>query len=198
LVLWRFCTPARTTASDPLLHPPGWQRRAIIENLTFRSSKFRYALLLGLTGFAAEGIAQRAHFPNAYWVPMIALIIMKPDQLTTNARAIARVAGTLVGAALATLLAVTMRPDGIWLSLLILGSMYLAYALQDVNYAIYAIPLTAYIAFVLAVGHTPAPSTAEHRVVATAIAGAVAMVIHALYVREELRRIAHTLLPRQT
>jgi uncharacterized membrane protein YccC len=80
---------------------------------------------------------------------------------------------------------------------LIVVSMYVAYALQNVNYALYAIPLTSYIAFILAVGRTPEASTAEHRVIATAIAGAVAMVIHALYVQEELRRIARTLLPKE-
>jgi hypothetical protein len=35
-------------------------------------------------------------------------------------------------------------------------------------------------------------------VIATAIAGAVAMLIHAMYVREELRRIARTFLPKET
>lgn len=124
---------------------------------------------------------------------MTALIIMKPDLLLTNARSIARVGGTLAGASLATLLAITLQPDGIWLSLLIVGSIYLAYALQNVNYALYSIPLTAYIAFILAVGHTPELDTATHRVIATAIAGVVAMVLHALYVREELRGIARSI-----
>jgi uncharacterized membrane protein YccC len=150
-----------------------------------------------VTGFVAEGIALLVHFANAYWIPMTALIIMKPDLLLTNARSIARLGGTFVGAALATLAAMTLRPDGILLSVLIVASMYLAYALQDVNYALYAIPLTGYIAFILAVGRTPEVSTAEHRVIATAIAGGVAMVIHALYVREELRRVARTFLPKQ-
>lgn len=197
LFLWRFFAPARTTYSDPIMHAPGWQRRAVLENLTFRSTTFRYALLLALTGFTAQGLAHLVHFPNAYWIPMIALIIMKPDLLLTNARSIARLGGTFVGAALATLVAMTLRPDGIWLSLLIIVLMYLAYALQDVNYALYAVPLTAYIAFILAVGHTPEASTAEHRVIATAIAGAVAMLLHAIYVREELRRIARSFLPEQ-
>jgi hypothetical protein len=197
LLLWRFCPPARTTVSDPALHPPGWQRRAVLENFSFKSSTFRYALLLALTGFAAQAIAEAVHFPNAYWIPMTALIIMKPDLLLTHARSIARIGGTLVGAALATLLAMVLRPDGIWLSLLIVGSMYLAYALQNVNYALYVVPLTAYIAFILAVGRTPERSTAAHRVVATAIAGALAMVLHSLYVRGELRRIAQTFLPRE-
>jgi hypothetical protein len=198
LLLWRFWPPAHTTYSDPVIHTPGWQRRAILENLTFRSSIFRYALLLALTGLAAQGIAELVHFPNAYWIPMTALIIMKPDLLMTSARSIARIGGTLAGAALATLLAITLRPDGILLSLLIVGSMYLAYAMQNVNYALYVIPLTAYIAFILAVGKTPERSTAEHRVVATAIAGAVAMLIHSLYVRSELRRIARTFLPSES
>jgi uncharacterized membrane protein YccC len=196
LLLWRFFPPARSTYTDPEIHPPGWQRRAVMENLTIRSATFRYALLLAVTGFVAEGIALLVHSANAYWIPMTALIIMKPDLLLTNARAIARIGGTFVGAALATLLATTLRPDGIWLSVLIVVSLYLAYALQNVNYALYAVPLTSYIAFILAVGRTPEANTAEHRVIATAIAGGVAMVIHALYVREELRRIARTLLPK--
>src|SRR6201996_9034097 len=196
LLLWRFFAPARTTYSDPIVHAPGWQRRAGLENLTFRSATFRYALLLALTGFVAQGLAHLVHFPNAYWIPMIALIIMKPDLLLTNARSIARLGGTFVGAVVATLIAMTLRPDGIWLSMLIVVSMYLAYALQNVNYALYAIPLTSYIAFILALGKTPEAATAEHRVIATAIAGSVAMVIHAIYVREELHRIARTFLPR--
>jgi hypothetical protein len=195
LLLWRFCPPAHMTYSVPAIHPPGWQWRAIFENLTFRSPTFRYALLLVLTGLVSQAIAEEVDFANAYWIPMTALIIMKPDLLLTTARSIARIAGTLAGAVLATLLAKTLRPDGILLSLLIVGSMYLAYAMQNVNYALYTVPLTAYIAFILAVGETPEYSTAEHRVVATAIAGAVAMLIHALYVRLELRRIARTFLP---
>lgn len=196
LLLWRFFPPARSTYSEPGIHTPGWQRRAILQNLTFRSSTFRYALLLALTGLVSQDIAQWLHFHNAYWIPMTALIIMKPDLLLTNVRSIARLGGTFVGAALATLIAMTLRPDGIWLSVLIVLSMYLAYALQNVNYALYAIPLTAYIAFILAVGRTPEASTAVHRVMATAIAGGVAMLIHALYVHDELRRIARTLLPK--
>ena len=197
LLLWRFFAPARTTYSDPIVHPPGWQRRAILENLTFRSATFRYALLLALTGLVAQGLAHRMHFPNAYWIQMTALIIMKPDLLLTNARSIARLGGTFVGAALATLVAMTLRPDGIWLSLLIVVSIYLAYALQNVNYALYAVPLTAYIAFILAVARTPEANTAEHRVIATAIGGAVAMVLHAIYVREELQRVARNFLPNE-
>ena len=73
--------------------------------------------------------------------------------------------------------------------------MYLAYALQNVNYALYAVPLTSYIAFILALGRTPEASTAVYRVLATAIAGAIAMLIHAAYVHDELRRIARTFLP---
>ncbi len=196
LILWRFFSPARTTIADPVEHAAGWQRRAIVANLTYRSGIFRYALLLALTGAVSETIAHVLHFHNAYWIPMTALIIMKPDLLLTNARAIARIGGTFVGAALATLIATALRPDGIWLSVLILVSMYLAYALQNVNYALYAIPLTSYIAFILALGKTPEAATAEHRVIATAIAGSVAMVIHAIYVREELHRIARTFLPK--
>ncbi len=189
LLLWRFFPPAHSTYADPVIHQPGWQRRAVMENLTPRSEIFRYALRLAFTGLLAEVIALSAHFHNAYWIPMTALIIMKPDLLLTNARSIARLAGTLVGAGLATLLAGVLRPDGVWLSVLIVVSIYFAYALQNVNYALYAVPLTSYIAFVLAVGRTPERATAEYRVIATAMAGVVAMVVHSIHVRTERRRL---------
>ena len=195
LLAWRFFPPARTTYADPVIHPPGWQRRAVVSNLTFRSEIFRYALRLALTGLAAESIALSARFHNAYWIPMTALIIMKPDLLLTNARSIARMGGTLAGAGLATLVATVLRPSGVWLSLLVVVSIYFAYALQNVNYALYAIPLTGYIAFILAVGRTPEHRTAEYRVIATAIGGAVAMMVHALHVRAELRRLPRSLFP---
>jgi uncharacterized membrane protein YccC len=76
--------------------------------------------------------------------------------------------------------------------------MYLAYALQNVNYALYAIPLTSYIAFLLAIARAPERDIAEYRVIATAIGGVIAMLIHALYVREELHRLARALIPRAT
>ena len=189
LLLWRIFPPAHSTLTDPALHRPGWQRRAVMENLTSESEIFRYALRLAFTGLVAEAIALSVHFHNAYWIPMTALIIMKPDLLLTNARSIARLAGTLVGAGLATLAARLLSPDGVWLSLLIVVSIYFAYALQNVNYALYAVPLTSYIAFVLAVGRTPERATAEYRVIATAIAGVLAMVVHALHVRAERRRL---------
>lgn len=189
MLLWRFFPPAHSTYSDPMIHTPGWQRRAVLSNLTPRSEIFRYAVRLAFTGLAAEMIAQFAHFHNAYWIPMTALIIMKPDLLLTNARSIARLAGTLVGAGLATILAGVLRPDGVWLTLLIMVSVYFSYALQNVNYALYAVPLTSYIAFILAVGRTPESNTAEYRVIATAIGGAVAMLVHALHVRAELHRL---------
>src|ERR1700750_243084 len=81
LLLWRFFSPARSTYADPETHPPGWQRRGGIGNLTIHSATFRYALLLALTGLVSQGIAHRLHFHNAYWIPMTALIIMKPDLL---------------------------------------------------------------------------------------------------------------------
>ncbi len=194
LLLWRYFPPAHSTHADPQLHPPGWQRRAVLENLTPKSEIFRYAVRLAFTGFAAQAIALLAHFHNAYWIPMTALIIMKPDLLLTNARSIARLAGTLVGAGLATLLAGLLQPDGLWLSALVVISLYFAYALQNVNYALYAIPLTGYIAFILAVGRTPEKTTAEYRVIATAIAGVLAMIVHTLHVRAERRRVPRRVL----
>ena len=49
--------------------------------------------------------------PNGYWIPMTAAIVMKGTLRQTFQRGLARIIGTLAGAALATLIAATLRPD---------------------------------------------------------------------------------------
>jgi uncharacterized membrane protein YccC len=179
--------------ADPVSNPPGWQVRAVLENLTPQSEISRYALRLAMTAIVSMILYHSLPFPNAYWVPMTALIILKPDWLLTQSRAIARLGGTMIGAGLATLIAEFLRPGDAWLISLVLIFVYAAYAMQNVNYGIFAVWLTGYIAFLLAIGQLPPRGTVEHRVVATAIGGAVAMLVHAIHMRLEQRRLLHLL-----
>jgi uncharacterized membrane protein YccC len=181
MLCWRYWRPALSAIADPETHPPGWQRRAILQNLTLRSAVFRYSLRLTVTAAIAVLISRWLGFLNAYWVPMTAIIILKPHRRMTNVRAVSRVAGTILGGVLSTMVAVAMRPAHLPLTVVIVVFIYVAYALQNVNYGAYAIFLTGYIVFLLSLARMPQTLTVYHRVVATAIGGALGMLAYAIH-----------------
>jgi uncharacterized membrane protein YccC len=109
---------------------------------------------------------------------MTALLVLKPDLQQTLIRGFARIGGTLVGAAIATLIAATLRPDPPALVVLVLLSAALCYVLLNVNYAAYAIAITAYVAFLLALAGLPELVVVRARVVNTALGGLCAFLGH--------------------
>src|SRR4029077_10600549 len=79
-------------------------------NLTRRSTAFRHALRLAAAVAIATGIYRVADLPRGYWMPMTALLVLKPEFHDTFARGAARIAGTIAGAALATLIVHLLVP----------------------------------------------------------------------------------------
>ncbi len=117
---------------------------------------------------------------HGYWIPMTAAILLKPDWHETFARGLGRLGGTLVGAGLATLLAAFVRPGPLLLAAWLTIAIWACFALQKVNYALYAVCITTYVVFTLAAGGLPGPQTALARVEATLIGAAVAVAVHAV------------------
>ena len=174
LGVWRLRFPAGESAEDPFegLRPA---IRTLWANLTPRSETFRYALRQGATlGLAAE-TARLLDLPNGYWVPMTALLVLKPDFRQTFRRDLERVAGTLAGAALATLLVHFLRLDPLTMGTLIVFFAWLGYTLVNVNYAVYAVFLTAYIVFLLDFGGLTPAAVVTHRALNTALGGGLAL-----------------------
>ncbi len=189
-IAWRFTPPARTALADPETHPPGWQRRALLRNLTPDSPILRYAVRLTVTAAVAVVIYHKLGFLNAYWVPMTAIIVLKPERLVTHVRAVNRLLGTMVGGALATAIAAAIHPSLWTLSLAVVVFIYVSYATQNVNYGFFAVFLTGYIVFLLAIARLPETLTVYHRVVATAIGGALGILAYSVHLRaEEVRRL---------
>ena len=182
-VLWRLAPNEASAASRDQTQPDGWRVRALKENLTIRSSVFRYSIRLSGIALVSVLTYRYLHFANAYWIPMTALILPKPDMHTTLERGIGRIAGTIVGAGLATSLAFLVRSHVSVLIVLVVLFMWAAYSLQNVNYAAYVVVLTCYIAFDLAIGKQPEGTTAWHRILATAIGGAIGVVAYLVHIR---------------
>lgn len=117
------------------------------------------------------------HLANGYWAPMTALIVLKPRLHETRVRGLARLGGTLGGCVIATLYALLCRDQP---ALLLVGMTFAAgaaFALQKAHYASLTASITATVVLLVSLGEASPLVNAEHRIMATLIGGALALLV---------------------
>lgn len=131
----------------------------LTSNLRLDSPHFRYAIrvttavFLGMSfsTFIAHVNLVNTWFPDftshSYWVVLTLLIIMKPGYALTRQRNTHRLAGTLIGCALALILFTATDNLDIYISALIITSI-LGYSLIQLNYLISAVFNTVFVLLV--------------------------------------------------
>ncbi len=185
VVTWRWRRfQIEQTEPDPF-DGIGPALRTLWASLTWHSDAMHYALRQGTTLAVAAGMEHATGLPNGYWVPMTALLVLRPAFQPTFHRGVLRVLGTVVGAALATLLVRELRLDPVAVAALAALFAWLAYALINVNYGLFAIFLTGYIVFLLDFGGLSTQVVVAHRTLNTALGGGLALLS---YVTILLRR----------
>jgi hypothetical protein len=180
-LLRNWLPQAQTQFTSPDFDPTHFQRRFLTEQLAPSGGAFQFALRLTITAIASIAIYRRETWTSAYWIGMTAMLIPKPEFTQTALRGIWRALGTLTGAALCTAIVVHLQPQGQMLSALVLLFLAASYLLNNVNYGAFALALTGYICFVLAVAHQPPREVLHNRVVATMMGTALAMAVHAMF-----------------
>ncbi len=163
------------------------------QHLTLDSATCRYGLQIAITLTIATSVSRLMGFSHAYWVPMTTLLVLKQDLQHTFKQSLARIAGTFVGAGLATLIAATLRPGSVELVLLVVIFTWLCYTFQSVNYGAFAACITSYIVFLLAFAGLSEMTVVTSRTFDTAIGGVFALLANSLPVFTAVRK----LLPRR-
>jgi len=143
----------------------------------FLNSALPYSLRLALTLGLTTEIYRRLHFSSGYWIPMTALLVLKPGITDTANRAIARMVGTLAGAILASYFIAHISLSPLTLAGLTLLFAWLAYGTVNVNYALFTVCITGYIVFLLSLANTPGPLIAQRRATCTVIGGFIALAV---------------------
>ena len=150
-------------------------------NLTLESTACRHALRLAVTVGLATAIYRLLQLPRGYWIPMTALLVLRPEFHDTFARALARIAGTVAGAAVATLIVDVFRPGPAALVVLVLAFVWGCYALFRMNYAAFTVCLTGYIVFILMLSGVAEMTAATTRALYTVEGGAFAVFVYATW-----------------
>jgi len=150
-------------------------------NLTLRSTACRHALRVAAAVAIATAAYRLLDMPRGYWMPMTAVLVLKPEFHDTFSRGVARVAGTIGGAALAHAIVRTASPGHAALTLLVLVFVWGCYALFRINYAIFTVCLTAYVVFVLMLSGVGEMVAATLRAEYTIGGGALAVLLYAVW-----------------
>ncbi len=150
-------------------------------NLNLSAPFGRHAVRVGLTLAVVGVLAHVLPIARGYWMTLTASLVLRPDFTTTYVRGVARIAGTLIGVLVATVL-VSLLPDATHASLALAICFAAAgYAVFQMNYALYTVTLTAYVVFILSLLGLPEKTAALDRSVATIAGGALAMIGYAVW-----------------
>jgi MFS family permease len=147
-----------------------WRRRSL-------DSAIPYALRLAFTLGLSTEIWRRLNYPSGYWIPITALVVLKPAVTDTVNRVIARMFGTVAGAILISFLLVHLHPGVIALAAMTILFAWLGYGLLNVNYALFTFTVTGYIVFLLSLNQLPGPEVAQHRAICTLIGAGIALCV---------------------
>lgn len=149
---------------------------------------FSYGLRVMITLGVSTFIYTYFGFQSGYWIPVTALLVLKPGLTDTVNRAVARTLGTVLGAILASFwLARLDHPSLLMLAGCTLLCVWLAYGTVHVNYALYSLFLTAYVVFLLSLGGISGTVIAQHRTICTVIGGALALTVRLTVIRYRRR-----------
>ena len=142
------------------------------------SPAFRHGIRLAVVIPLATAISAVLPWPRGYWLPLTALIVLKPDFAATLSRGVARVIGTGAGVLAGAVIIAALDPAGALLIALIAACAWLGYTVFAANYAIYAVFLTAYVILSISAGRAGPLSAVENRGFDTLIGGGLAILAY--------------------
>ena len=145
------------------------------------SPAFRHGIRLAVVIPLAAIIAAALPWQRGYWLPLTALIVLRPDFAATVSRGVARVIGTGAGVVAGALVVATLHPRGALLIVLIAATAWLSYTVFAANYAIYAVFLTAYVILSISAGEVSALSDVATRGFDTLIGGGLAILAYLVW-----------------
>jgi len=150
-------------------------------NLTLRSAPYRHAIRLAVVLGLGTALAAMLPFEHRYWLPLTALVVLRPDFASTFTRGLSRILGTAVGAVVATGLAAGLQPGPWLLAVLVALTAFAGYTVLFANYALFGLAVTGFVVFLLSFIGLPGPSAVLDRIEATVLGGLLALLAYAVW-----------------
>lgn len=162
---------------------------AVRSHLTSGSTIARHAIRLTAATSAGVAIERFAEVPQGFWIPLTALIVLRPETAHTYTRCIGRVAGTVAGIAAASVVATFWQPVGLGAAALAVVALGIAYTTSGLGHLAVSAALAATIVFLVDVSGAAGDGGGTDRVIATLIGGALAILVHVALPDDSLIRL---------
>lgn len=135
----------------------------------------RHAIRLAVLLSASDFVVRQIGVERGYWVPLTILVVLRPDFASTFQRGTFRVAGTITGLLLATVL-VHFVPGGQWYAIGLIALFFFGMRLAGpANVGLSAVSLSALVVILLSLAGVSAHDAVFRRALDTLIGGALAL-----------------------
>ena len=162
---------------------------AIGAHLTWGSPILRHAIRLAAAVGAGVAVERFADVPHGYWIPLTALMVLRPETAHTYTRCVGRVAGNGVGIVAASVVTMIWHPAGLAAAILAVVALGIAYAVSGFGYIAMSAALAATIVFLIDVTGVAGTGAMADRLIATMIGGALAVLVHVVLPDHSLVRL---------
>ncbi|MGH8141834.1 MAG: FUSC family protein [Steroidobacteraceae bacterium] len=171
----------RAEYSLPRALRPAYPLATLRASLSLSSPAFRHAIRCGVGLACALGVSHMLPLSRGYWMPMTVAIVLKADFAATWRFGLLRVAGTLGGLLMTTVL-LHFGLGGFWTALALMTTLCFGYrVLSTMHYGMAVVCLTGVIVILLSF-YGIAPETAVHaRVIDTILGSALALVAYLIW-----------------
>jgi uncharacterized membrane protein YccC len=134
-----------------------------------------HSIRLGIVIMIATLLEEALTFPHSYWIPMTVAWISRPDRDGTVEKVTLRVAGTLLGVAIAGAL-IAITPASSAESLIMIGiASYFVLAFLAPNYAVAVTGITCFVFFLFHLVGYPLDGSIITRIASTLLAAALVL-----------------------
>jgi uncharacterized membrane protein YccC len=161
-------------------------------NCSLSSIYARHAIRLAVALTIAVSVQHLLPLAHAQWIGLTVVLVLRPDFSSTFTRGVGRVAGTVGGAILASVIA-AFHPSDVAYVALAIAFAGLGFALFNVSYALFSAAITGYVVYLLAFGGAAEHVSALDRVVATLLGGTLALVAYSAWPAWSHTRVADDL-----
>lgn len=160
-------------------------------NFTLRSPACRHAVRLMVCVAVAETISRSQNWHRWYWIPMTVAIVLKPDFKSTFSRGTLRLAGTIIGLVLATVMFHLVPANMVAVHIVLIGVFtFLLRSFGQSNYGIFVIALSALIVVLVALSGVSPGEVILSRGLNTFIGGTLALLAYWLWPTREEKHIS--------
>jgi len=168
---------ARPDGRGPVRRRPAPRRpaRRVVRWLAGLPAR-RHPWRLAIAVLLADGASRLVPTHHSYWVTFTALLVLRPDYAATSQRALARILGTVVGAATG-LGIVLAHPGPVALVAVATVAGFVMFTTFGANYALFSVGITVTVSIILDAGGRLSEATLGERVLDIAIGSLIALAV---------------------